>query len=49
MNSVRNVLFLVEGESGEGKILKALNKIFDHNQAYHIVPYRTAIYELYDG
>ncbi len=43
----KNILFIVEGESSEVKLLRKIGKIIT-NFNYQIYSYRTSIYELYD-
>ncbi len=48
VNNSSNILFIVEGEADEGKLLRKLNKIIDTKNAYSIYAFKTTIHEMYD-
>jgi len=44
----KNILFIVEGETAEPKIIRRINKILNLDEDTNIYSYRTSIYELYE-
>jgi len=48
-NVVPEILMLVEGKATEPKIMRKLLKLYEINDGYRIVPYKTNIYTLYNS
>jgi hypothetical protein len=46
-NVTSNILFIVEGEEDEGKLLRKLNKVIDSNNIYSIFSFSTTIHEMH--
>ncbi len=44
----KNILFIVEGESAEPKLIRMINKNFGLGDEHNIYPYKTTIHTLYD-